>query len=119
MLAALGAIFLLHAAHAEGPGTTRVALVIGNGAYATAPLVNPANDARAVGELLRSMGFQVIALRDASRAQMVSGIEAARRALSGKHGVALLYYAGHAVQLDWRNYLIPVDAKLVAQLLSL
>jgi hypothetical protein len=114
----LGALVLL--ACAFGPGVARaqavadarVALVIGNAAYATAPLLNPANDARAMGEALRGRGFEVIEIRDASKAQMAAAIESARRALNDRHGVALLYYAGHGVQSDWHNYMVPVDARL-------
>jgi uncharacterized caspase-like protein len=100
-------------AHAQAPLDVRVALVIGNSAYAGGRLANPANDGKAMAEALRSLGFTVLELRDASRAQMVAGVAKLRDALSGKQGVGMLYYAGHGMQLDWRNYMVPVDARLV------
>jgi hypothetical protein len=89
----------------------RVALVIGNSSYELAPLVNPANDARAMAEVLRDMGFQVLEARDATKSQMEQALASTREALAGRQGVGLLYYAGHGLQLDWRNYLLPVDAR--------
>jgi TPR repeat protein len=99
-------------ASAQAPGDLRVALVIGNSSYATAPLLNPANDARAMGETLRGLGFSVIELRDGSKAQMAEAVAQLRDRLKGKAGVGLLYYAGHGVQVDLRNYMVPVDARL-------
>jgi Caspase domain len=100
--------------HAQAPADLRVALVIGNAAYAAAPLANPANDAKAMSAALTGMGFSVIELRDASKAQMEAALARARDTLKGKNGVGLLYYAGHGLQLDWRNYMVPVDAKISA-----
>ena len=98
---------------AQAPLDVRVALVIGNSAYANAdPLTNPANDAKAMGDTLRGLGFTVIELRDGQKAQMAEAIASIGAALKGKRGVGLLYYAGHGLQLDWRNYMVPVDAKL-------
>ena len=99
---------------AQAASDTRVALVIGNAAYAGAPLLNPVNDARAVGDALQAMGFTVIAVRDASKAQMEAAIARAGALLKGRDGVGLLYYAGHGLQLDWRNYLVPVDANVAS-----
>lgn len=65
-----------------------------------------------MGETLRGLGFEVIEVRDGSRAQMASGIDRLRRALDGRKGVGMLYYAGHGLQIDARNYMVPVDAKL-------
>ncbi len=93
-------------------GDARVALVIGNGAYTDAPLKNPANDAHQMAQVLRRLGFEVIELRDGRREQMTQAIEQLQSALKGRRGVGLLYYAGHGVQIDARNYMIPVDAKL-------
>lgn len=88
----------------------RVALVIGNAAYAGATLPNAANDAKAMSGLLRGMGFDVIELRDADKRRMEEAIGQARALLQGQRGVGLLYYAGHGLQVDWRNYMVPVDA---------
>ncbi len=112
LLVAVTSASLLGAADAQAPVNVRVALVIGNAAYVAAPLLNSTNDALAMARVLKSLGFQVIEVNDASKAQMASVIERTKRALAGKHGVALFYYAGHGMQLDWHNYLIPVDAKL-------
>ena len=89
----------------------RVALVIGNAAYARAPLLNAANDAKAMSTVLRAMGFEVIELRDAGKARMEEGIALSRAMLQGRGGVGLLYYAGHGLQVDWRNYMVPLDAR--------
>jgi len=102
----------LASAHAQAPLDVRVALVIGNSAYLLAPLVNPANDARAMSEALKAKGFVVHEARDADRAAMQDAITRMGDALKGRQGVGLLYYAGHAIQLDWRNYLVPVDARM-------
>ncbi len=107
------AALLLVPAQAQAPGDLRLALVIGNAAYpGPAALVNPANDARAMSESLSSMGFTVVTLQDASRAQMADAIAKVRETLRGKQAVGMLYYAGHGLQLDWRNYMVPVDAQL-------
>ena len=111
-LAAVTAALVMAPASAQAPLDVRVALIIGNSAYATSPLLNPANDARAMGEVLRSLGFQVIELRDGSKSQMTEAITRVSASLKGKQGVGMLYYAGHGLQLDWRNYMVPVDANL-------
>ena len=99
-------------AEAQAPGDLRIALVIGNAAYAAAPLANPGNDARAMRDALQGMGFTVIEARDASKAQMHAAITRAGTALKGHRGIGMLYYAGHGLQLDWRNYMVPVDARI-------
>ena len=106
------AIALASAAQAYAPDNVRVALVIGNSAYLSSPLVNPANDAKAMSETLRGLGFKVIELRDGSKAQMAEAIDKVRDSLKGNEGVGMLYYAGHGLQLDARNYMVPVDANL-------
>ena len=97
---------------AQAPVDIRVALVIGNSAYPGAPLLNPANDARAMSDTLRGLGFTVVQLRDGQKDQMADAIATVRDILKGKQGIGMLYYAGHGLQLDWHNYLVPVDAKL-------
>jgi Caspase domain len=99
--------------HAQAPGDLRVALVIGNAAYAgNAALTNPGNDAKAMGDTLRSLGFTVVEVRDGSKAQMMQAIVNVKTALQGKQAIGMLYYAGHGLQVDWRNYMVPIDAKL-------
>lgn len=93
-------------------GAPRVAVVIGNAAYAVGPLANPGKDAKAMSALLRDMGFQVVLAQDAGKGRMQAALDEARGLLQGRQGVGLFYYAGHGLQLDWRNYLLPVDAAL-------
>ncbi len=87
----------------------RVALVIGNASYQNiTPLKNPVNDARAVAGKLRSLGFSVTSLEDATGREMNRAISdwlSATR--SGQ--TALVYFAGHGVEVKGRNYLLPVD----------
>lgn len=93
----------------------RVALVIGQSAYKTVPaLTNPANDAKLASEMLQSAGFDVKTALDLSQNEMrqVIGDFAARIAGKGADTVALLYYAGHGLQIDGENYLVPVDVAL-------
>jgi uncharacterized caspase-like protein len=97
---------------AANASSLRVALVIGNAAYANAPLPNAANDARAMGAALEGMGFTVVQVRDGTRSQMADALARASALLQGRSGIGLLYYAGHGLQLDWRNFLLPVDAVL-------
>lgn len=100
-------------ADAQAPGDLRVALVIGNAAYAGgAALANPGNDARAMTAAMKGLGFSVIDLHDAGKAQMTAAIARMRDELRGKRAIAVLYYAGHGVQHDWRNFMVPVDASL-------
>ena len=102
-------------AQAQTAGVLRLALVIGNAAYpGDAALGNPANDALAMADTLRQLGFQVIEVRDASRAQMTEAIATVRATLQGKQAIGMLYYAGHGLQLEWRNFMVPVDAKIVS-----
>ena len=107
-----GAALALASARAQAPVDHRIAIVIGNAAYPSAPLVNPANDAKSMREVLERMGFRVIEARDASKAQMQAAIAQAGNALTGRNGVGMLYYAGHGMQLDWRNYMVPIDARI-------
>lgn len=89
----------------------RVALVIGNAAYRSAPLTNPVNDASDVAATLRSMGFETILVRDATLAQMRGATrEFADAAASSE--VALIFFAGHGIEAKGRNYVIPVNADI-------
>lgn len=91
---------------------TRVALVIGNGAYQHAPkLPNPANDAADVASALRRLGFETVLATDLDRSAMDEAtIRFARAARTAD--VALFYYSGHAIQFANTNYLLPVDTQL-------
>jgi Caspase domain len=90
----------------------KLALVIGNGAYANATeLPNPPNDAGDMDVVLRTMGFDVITAINATKIDMDAKIrEFAERAETAD--VTLFFYAGHGMQVNGVNYLIPVDAKL-------
>lgn len=90
----------------------RVALVIGNAAYASGGVLkNPVNDANLMAETLKELGFDVIKRTDA-------GLDSMRRAVrdfskkAAEADVVLFYYAGHGVQIDGINYLLPIDAKM-------
>jgi len=100
-------------ASAVAPLDVRVALVIGNSAYAgSAALDNPANDATAMSVALKRLGFTVIQISDGSRTQMLEAIQSMGNSLRATSGVGVLYYAGHGLQMDWRNYMVPVNATL-------
>lgn len=93
----------------DAAGVRRVALVIGNGAYAhVRPLPNPTNDARAVAKSLREIGFTVSEGLDLEREAMQRTIHDFLREAT-RSQVAVVYYAGHGVQIDGRNYLVPID----------
>jgi hypothetical protein len=90
----------------------RVALVIGESNYrVVTPLPNPANDARAMSDLLRDAGFEVTTAADLSQKEMNAqvGDFAAKVTAKGPDTVALVFYAGHGMQIDGENYLVPVD----------
>jgi hypothetical protein len=93
----------------------RVALVIGNSSYAAVPaLPNPKRDAEAVAAGLREVGFQsVTVINDASRDTLVKALSAFGRDADDADW-ALIYYAGHGVEVGGNNYLIPVDARLAS-----
>ncbi len=98
---------------AQTPLDIRIALVIGNSAYTqVAHLDNAGNDAKAIAQALRDLGFTVVEVLDANRAQMASALEKVRKALQGQQGLGMLYYAGHGLQVDWHNYMVPVDMRL-------
>lgn len=89
----------------------RLALVIGNSAYQVAPLLNPANDARAMAQLLREAGFTVMLHIDVDHRGMLGAVrDFGNRLRQG--GVGLFYFAGHGMQIKGRNYLIPVGADI-------
>ena len=89
----------------------RIALVIGNAAYKVAPLINPVNDSLDMALSLEQLGFEVIHKKNENQRSMESAIYAFSKRLR-KGGVGLFYYAGHGVQINGRNYLIPIDANI-------
>lgn len=89
----------------------RLALVIGNSTYKTSPLINPANDARAMAIKLQQLGFTVIKKENADREEMMSAVRDFGNQLKNG-GVGLFYYAGHGIQSKGVNYLVPVDSNI-------
>jgi uncharacterized caspase-like protein len=105
----------VHPAAARISNETRVALVIGAGNYQTVgKLINPVNDARRIGEALRTLEFQVYEAFDPDHRSMAAALrEFGNRAQEAD--VAIVFYAGHGMQVDHDNYLVPVDAHLESQ----
>ena len=99
------------------PGN-RVALVIGNSSYPKAPLANPANDARAVGAALKQLGFETSVVVNVSRMEFAAALETFA-SKAAKAQVAVLFYAGHGLQLaqgnTGENFVLPVDADIQTQ----
>ena len=90
----------------------RVALVVGNEAYAHAtPLAQARSDARGVASALAELGFQVTTQMDADKGELMRALGDFRDAVAQAE-VAFFYYAGHAVQIGGQNYILPVDARM-------
>ncbi len=90
----------------------RVALVVGNSTYAhIGRLPNPDNDARDISAALRRLGFEVTTELDADRVELTEALRAFTRRSAGAD-VSLVFYAGHGIEMDGVNYLVPVDARL-------
>ena len=96
---------------AEQRSERRVALIIGNATYKVNPLKNPVNDSNDMARSLRSVGFDVIEVNNATLVQMR---EATRRFADNllNSDVGLVYYSGHGVEVRGKNYLIPVNADI-------
>ncbi len=92
----------------------RIALVIGNGAYAQGALTNPVNDARDIAATLRNAGFEVLSGANQNRRQMRELIRQFGEKIRNG-GVGLFYFAGHGVQVNNTNYLIPVGAEITKE----
>ena len=90
----------------------RVALVVGNSTYShIGRLPNPDNDARDISAALRRLGFEVTIEFDADRVELTEALRAFTRRSAGAD-VSLVFYAGHGIEMDGVNYLVPVDARL-------
>jgi uncharacterized caspase-like protein len=90
----------------------RIALVIGQSAYrAVTPLPNPVNDAKAMAQMLGDAGFEVQSASDLTQNELRAriGAFAASVAEKGPDTVSLVFYAGHGLQVDGENYLVPID----------
>jgi len=105
------AIQVKPAAQAATLQEQRVALVIGNGRYHAEPLKNPVNDARAMADKLKRLGFAVVFRENLVQKQIGSTLREFRSRLA-PGSVSLFYYAGHGLQLNGVNYLPSVDADI-------
>ena len=93
----------------------RVALVVGNSAYVHAgALANPANDANEVAAALKDAGFGMILGLDLDKRAFDAKVREFSRVLAAAD-VGIFYYAGHGLQVETKNYLVPVDARLAGE----
>ncbi len=106
---------MLAPAGALAQSEQRLALVIGNSAYPKGALANPKNDAELIAKALRSVGFTVTRLVDADQKTMRKAVIEFGRKLRASEAVGLFYYAGHGVQVDGENFLVPVGADITAE----
>jgi raffinose/stachyose/melibiose transport system substrate-binding protein len=106
------ALVVVACAVAAPAAADRVALVIGNGSYTgISPLPNPRNDATALGATLAGIGFDVDVVIDGDLATLIGALDGFADRAAGAE-VALVFYAGHGMQLDGTNYLLPTDIVL-------
>ncbi len=99
----------------EAKAQERFALVIGNSSYeGVGALENPVRDAEAMAQMLTSAGFEVSLGRDLNQTQLYKSVSAFAEKLASKdqESVALIYFAGHGVQVDGVNYMLPIDVQL-------
>jgi hypothetical protein len=89
----------------------RIALVIGNANYAVGKLKTPLNDATDMANALKELGFEVILLKDSSKRQMDDALDQFTTRINQGY-VGLFYYAGHGMEVEGENYLIPVNAHI-------
>jgi uncharacterized caspase-like protein len=109
----------------EAIAEKRIALVFGNSAYLYSnPIKNPVNDARAISEALDKLGFSVIRGTDLTKLEMDRQVETFAKRLKDAD-IAIFFYAGHGLQLNMKNYLVPIDfnpnsdAYLITMLVSM
>jgi len=112
--AAAAPLLAAAAAPARAAAGQRVALVIGNAAYKVGVLKNPVNDAQAIANSLRGMGFDVTQRENTSLRDMLESFRQFS-VQSQNADVRVVYYAGHGVQVKGRNYLLPVDTEIRAE----
>ncbi len=92
----------------------RVALVVGNSSYTQNVLKNPVNDATAIAEVLSNKGFDVILKTNVTKRNFEESIRQFGKRLKNG-GVALFFYAGHGVQINGKNYLLPIDMQVESE----
>jgi tetratricopeptide (TPR) repeat protein len=100
------------------PSERRTALVIGNAAYENSPLANTINDACAIAAVLRQVGFEVTLRLNTKLIPMRQAIDTFVEQLK-QGGVGLFYFAGHGIQADGENYLLPIDTANIKRVSSL
>lgn len=94
----------------------RVALIVGNSSYKDYPLNNPTNDAKKMKETLESVGFEVIIVLNSTQKNLKAAISTFGNKLSSQRNtIGLFYYAGHGIQANGKNYLVPVDANITSE----
>ena len=106
-------IFLI--THSAIAAQKRVALIIGNGDYQDAPLKNPINDASDMADRLAELGFHVEKLINADSRQMKKAISKFGKKLHEENTVGLFYFAGHGIQVDGSNFLLPVKTHIQSE----
>lgn len=106
------AAWLAVGAGAAQAAEQRLALVIGNARYPALPLNNPENDARVMATTLRRLGFEVIEHVNLPVKEFRKVLRDYAKRLQAVEGASVFYYAGHGVQIDGRNFLLPVDVNL-------
>ena len=106
---------LLSVLSASVTAAERVALVVGNATYAHAPrLANPLNDAADIGAALQRLGFTVERLDNADKAEMEQALHKLSQAAT-RSQIAIVFYAGHGIEVDKQNFLVPVNARLASE----
>ena len=105
-------VLMIVGVHAPEACAARRAFIVGNSSYASAPhLPNPANDARDLAQRLEGLDYQVTLLVDARRSAFLQAYQAFIASLR-PDDLALLYFAGHGLQIGGENYLFPIDASV-------
>lgn len=107
----LAGLVVLLLAQAPAWAAQRLALIIGNAAYSEGRLANPVNDAQLMDRTLRDLGFQVERLENADFRRMQRAVREFGTRAQGAD-VALIYYAGHGMQQDNENWLLPIGAQI-------
>lgn len=110
-LVVLALLFSVQAAAYEKP-VPRYALVIGNANYGFASLPNTANDATDMAAALEALDYKVTLAFDLNPEKMATVVQAFYHQIDSEDAIAIFYYAGHAIQLNNTNYLIPIDADI-------
>lgn len=93
-------------------GQKRLALIIGNSKYThSAPLKNPSRDALDMAKLLKGIGFEVMCYTDLDYQSFNNALKDFGREIT-RYDVTMVFYAGHGIQIDGKNYMLPIDAQL-------